>query len=107
MIGKCQIEQINEKEVIVSKSGGHWGISDWAEYKYLNFGERSISTFKVSAQGQGSITLKIDGNEEIAHIQIDNTGFEWKTSPCKNIQGIHTLWLFFDGNVTVEEFCFV
>ena len=106
MIGKCRIDQINEKEVLVSKSGGHWGISDWAEYKYLDFGEGALSKFQVSAQGQGRITLKIDGNEEISRIKIDNTDFEWETSSCKNTHGIHTLWLFFEGNVTVEEFFF-
>jgi len=106
MIGKCRIEQIGEKEVLVSKNGGHWGISDWAEYKYLNFGKKIFSSFRVSAKGQGNITLKIDGNEEISHISIDNTDFEWKTAPCKNIQGIHPLWFFFDGNVTIDEFFF-
>ena len=106
MMGKCRIAPIGEKEVLVSQSGGHWGISDWAEYKHLNFGEDFLSTFKVSARGQGSISLKINGNEEISRIQIDNAGFEWKTAPCKNIRGTHALWLFFDGNIAVEEFFF-
>jgi hypothetical protein len=106
MIGQCRIDQINDKEVLVSKSGGHWGISDWAEYKYIDFGEGSFSTFKVFAKGKGSITLKIDGSEEISHVQINNNDFEWAASKCKNIHGIHPLWLFFDGDITVEEFFF-
>ena len=82
------------------------GIPDWAEYKYVDFGEDALSTFRISARGHGKITLKIDGNREISCVEIDNTDFEWKSSPCKSIHGIHALWLFFDGDVTVEEFLF-
>ena len=106
MIGKCHIAHIDKKEVLVSKGGGHWGISDWAEYKYLNFGEKILSTVKVSAQGKGSISLKTDGNEEISNVQINNPDFAWVTSHCKSIQGIRTLWIFFDGNITIKEFLF-
>ena len=106
MFGKCRIEQIKDKEVLVAKSGGHWGIPDWAEYKYVDFSKENFSTFKVLAYGRGSITLKINENEEISHIEIDSTDFEWKASNCKSIHGIHTLWLFFEGDITVEEFLF-
>jgi len=106
MIGKCQIDQIGEKEVLVSKGGGHWKTPDWAEYKYIDFGKENLLAFKVLAKGNGSITLKIDGNEEISRIKIDNSDFEWTTAPCRNIDGTHPLWLFFDGDVTVEEFLF-
>ena len=106
MIGKCRIDQINDKEVLVSESGGHWGISDWAEYKYVDFGNGLCSKFNVLARGKGSITLKTNGNEEISHIKIDDSNFDWKSSACKSINGIHALWLFFEGDVTVEEFYF-
>ena len=106
MIGKCRIDQINDKEVLVSESGGHWEISDWAEYKYVDFGNGLCSKFNVLARGKGSITLKTNGNEEISHIKIDGNDFKWQGSACKNIHGIHALWLFFEGDVTVEEFYF-
>jgi len=106
MMGKCSIELEDGREVLAARAGGHWGIPDWAEYKYVNFGEEKFSKFKISARGHGSITLKIDGSEEISHVNIDSTDFEWKTSPCKSIHDIHTLWLFFNGDVTVDEFLF-
>lgn len=106
MMGKCSIEFEDGREVLVARAGGHWGIPDWAEYKYVNFGEENFSKFKISARGHGSITLKIDESEEISRVNIDSTDFEWKTSPCKSIHGIHTLWLFFNGDVTVDEFLF-
>lgn len=106
MIGKCHIDQIEDKEVLVSNSGNHWGISDWAEYKFVNFNSGSFSKFKILARGQGSISLRIDGNQEITNIQIDSTDFECHSSTCKKICGIHRLWLFFNGDIAVEEFFF-
>lgn len=106
MFGKCRIEQIDDREVLVSRAGGHWGIPDWAEYKYVDFGEKEISAFKILARGKGRITLKIDGCEEIAFVDINSDAFEWSSACCKNVCGVRPLWLFLDGDVTVEEFFF-
>ena len=106
MMGKCRIEQIDDKEVLMSPAGGHWGISDWAEYKYINFGDTKITHFNTLVRGKGSITLCVDGDEEISTIEIDNEAFEWTSSSCKSISGIHPLWLFFKGDLTIEEFYF-
>ena len=103
---KCRMEQILDKEVLVSDNGGHWGISDWAEYKYVDFGEQDLSTFRVRAKGQGSITVRLDRSREIARIPIDSDEFEWYTAPCQRAHGVHALRLFFKGKITVDEFVF-
>ena len=106
MMGKCRIEQYENKEVLVAKAGGHWGTSDWAEYKFINFDSTSFSKFKILAKGKGDIKVKIDGNEEIAFLNCDHDKLEWHSSPCKAVQGTHTLWLFLNGDLTIEEFLF-
>ncbi len=109
MMGKCSIEQEGEAEILVSRAGGHWHLPDWAEYKYIDFGSSdgaSISSFFVLARGKGRITLKVDGGEEISSIDIDSDAPKYTSAHCKNISGVHTLWLFLEGNLKIEEFFF-
>ena len=109
MIGRCRIEEINGKEVLVSKAGGHWRNPDWAEYRYIDFGiskTTSLSKFKISACGKGKITLKIDGGAEISSSEINSEQPKLLSSSCTNISGIHPLWIFLEGNLTVESFFF-
>lgn len=109
MMGKVRIEPKDGNEVLVSSAGGHWQVPDWAEYRYIDFGDSDevyLSTFKISASGKGKITLKVNGDEEISSVDIDSNSFEWFSSYCKKICGIRALWLFFEGEVTVEEFFF-
>jgi hypothetical protein len=107
MMGKCRVESLGEKEVLVAEGKGHWKVPDWAEYKYIDFGsDPRFNSFVTYAKGEGRITLKIDGDEEIASLTLGGEGFERYTASCKAISGVHTLWLFFEGNVTVLEFFF-
>ena len=106
MIGTCRVEQIEDREVLASHSGGHWGMSDWAEYKYINFDEAGFSKFHVLVKGKGSVTLKVDGGCEISSVSLDRDTFAWESSPCENIRGIRALWVFLQGDLTVEEFFF-
>ena len=81
---------------------------DWAEYKYVDFGapEDTISTLRICVRGKGKIALKVDGNEEIAIVEIDNGDFEYLSAPCKNVVGVRALWLFLEGELTIKEFFF-
>ena len=84
-------------------------MSDWAEYKYIDFSSSTdthISHFCVLARGKGKVTLKIDGSEEISSIDVDSDAFEYNRASCKDIRGIHPLWLFVDGDLLIEEFHF-
>ena len=93
----------------MSRAGGHWHMPDWAEYKYIDFGSSDgapISSFCVLARGKGRITLKVDGGEEISSIDIDNDDLKYTSAHCKNISGVRTLWLFLEGDLTIEEFFF-
>ena len=105
---KCHIEIVDGKEVLTVSGNGHWRVPDWAEFKYIDFGNGSapISTFSVSARGKGKITVKIDGDEEISIAEIDSEEFKYVHVPCKDTRGVHTLWLFFDGDISVKEFFF-
>ena len=109
MMGKCSVELDGEKEVLVARAGGHWHLPDWAEYKYVDFGDPDChyyTAFRVRAFGKGRITLKVDGNEEISSIEVNNDTLEYSSAQCKNISGVHTLWLFLEGDMTIDEFCF-
>jgi len=109
MMGRCSIELEDNQEVLVARAGGHWNNLDWAEYKYIDFGSSDgapISSLCVLARGKGRITLKIDGNEEISSIDIDSDTFEYPRAWCKDIRGIHSLWLFLEGDLVLEEFYF-
>ena len=109
MMGKCRVELEGEREVLVARAGGHWHNPDWAEYKYIDFGDPDgyrLTAFKARARGKGRITLRIDRNEEISSAEINSETFEYSSAPCKNISGTHTLWLFLEGDMTVDEFYF-
>ena len=109
LMGRCSIEQEKEREVLVSRAGGHWHLPDWAEYKYVNFGEAEDSchtVFRVLARGNGNITAKVDGNEEVSSISVNNDRLEWIFARCKKVSGVRTLWLFLEGDMTIEEFFF-
>ena len=107
MIGNCRVERVDEQEVLVSDGKGHWHLPDWAEYKYIEFDKNiEFKTFSAKAKGTGSITVKLEGDEEIATLSVECDSFEYFTSDCKNVSGAHTVWLFFEGNIALSEFLF-
>ena len=109
IMGESYIDHVDGKEVLSVSSKGHWNMSDWAEYKYIDFSSSAdthISHFCVLARGKGKVTLKIDGSEEISSIDVDSYAFEYNRASCKDIRGIHPLWLFVDGDLLIEEFHF-
>ena len=65
-----------------------------------------ISHFCVLARGKGKITIKVEGNDEISSIDVDNDSFEHSRAWCKDIHGVHPLWLFLEGDLTIKEFHF-
>lgn len=106
VMGNCHINREGNKEVLTACGDGHWGMPDWAEYKYIDFGKADISKFKVLVKGKGTITIKIDGGTAISSVKNENEDYAWVSAPCDNIDGIHPLWLFLDGEISVDEFVF-
>ena len=109
MMKKCYVDQIEDREVLVTKAGGHWHNPDWAEYKYINFDTAdggAVSFFRVLARGTGKITVRLDRCEEIASVEINSEDFMQFSAPCKSVRGVHPLWLFLEGDMVIEEFVF-
>ena len=107
LIGKCRVEALGEEEVLETEGNGHWRVPDWAEYKYIDFGADSdFTSIVVCAKGKGRITVKTDGNREIASLEVDGESLACHTADCKDLCGVHSLWFFFEGNITVSEFFF-
>ena len=108
MMAKCYVDQLEDREVLVSKAGGHWKVADWAEYKYVDFGnDGAISrTFRVLARGTGRITVRLENAKEIASVAVNSEDFVLHSAPCQGAQGIHPLWLFMDGDMVIEDFYF-
>lgn len=105
MMGRCMIDRRDGQEVLVAPKGGHWGISDWAEYKYLDFGAGGAATASVTAKGKGKITLKTDGDQLLCTLDFDQCDFLPVSANLDAPQGKHTLWLFLEGELEVKGFC--
>ena len=92
----------------MSKAGGHWKTPDWAEYKYVDFGNDGASslTFRVLARGTGKINVQLENAKEIASVEVNSEDFVLYSVPCQGAQGVHPLWLFLEGDMVIEEFSF-
>ena len=98
------IELQGEKEVLVSTGKNHWGVKDFAEYKYLDFNlENQIN---VCVLGKGKITAVAEDSNVIATVEFDSSEYAYFASTAKALQGIHPLWLFIEGEFTLSEFYF-
>ncbi len=104
MMGNCYVTLEEDCEVLKVRLGGHWGIRDWAEYKYLDFGDGAVQAFVVTVRGKGSITPTIDGNTPLCTIFFDCDTPTVLEAPIPPISGRRPLWLHFDGEFTLWEF---
>lgn len=106
MMGKCYITHNGEREVLISTRGGHWGIADWAEYKYLDFGSGELDGFCATVKGKGSITLRVDGGETIGSLCFDEKNETAVRTDIKSDSGKRSLYLFLDGDFALKDFFF-
>ncbi len=95
-----------EREVLVSTGNNHWGVKDWAEYRYLDFGEGNISAFNFCVSGKGKITVICEDNNEICSLEFDTADYTYVSAPANNLTGVHPIWIFLDGEFTASEFYF-
>jgi hypothetical protein len=99
------IELQDEKEVVVSTGGNHWGQKEWAEYKYIDFGE-GISSFTACVSGKGRITVVCEDNTFISSVEFDTKEYTRVTAQAESTTGVHPIWMFLEGEFTLSEFCF-
>ena len=92
-------------EVLLSKNASHWGTPDWAEYKYIEFCGNE-ARFYINAKGSGKIVVKTEQNSTLAALSFNSESFEKHSVEFSPISGIHALWLFFEGDVTLADFGF-
>lgn len=106
LMGKCHITVRDGYEVLLSEKGRHWGQRDWAEYKYIDFGEGGLSALCVTACGKGSVSFVIEGNTELCSLVFECDTPQKFTAKIPDVKGVHTLWLFLDGSFTLSDFKF-
>lgn len=104
MMANCCITISDGHEILRVEPRGHWHIPDWAEYKYLDFGDGEKREFCINVKGNGKITVKIDGDRELCTLSFDQEEYTTVCAVIPNTTGVHTLWLFFDGSFEVKEF---
>lgn len=91
-------------EVLKVLNEKHWGVPEWAEFKYIDFGDGTKDTFCVKVKGCGSITVKTEGNQVLCKMSFDHKDYQTASATIPSTAGIHRLWLSFDGAFDIKEF---
>jgi beta-xylosidase len=99
MIGNCFVTLEDDREVLVKQSGGHW-MTDWAEYKYLDFAD-GATTLTVTVKGKGRISFRTDGADILGSVDFDTHEVKEYTATVSTVAGRRPLWLFLDGEFTL------
>lgn len=96
------------REILRACGLSHWDIPDWAEYRYIDFQDGGYTHVTVSVQGKGKITLKAENDFLLGSgtVSSDSDSFEEVSFPINAPQGIHALWLFFEGSLDLYAFWF-
>ena len=102
MFGNCYVTLEGEREVLVKHTGGHW-MTDWAEYKYLDFGV-GTTAMTVTVKGKGRISLRSDHTDILGTIEFDSDEVREFTVQIPVLEGRRPLWLFLDGEFTLYGF---
>ncbi|MBQ7299272.1 MAG: hypothetical protein IJW77_05465, partial [Clostridia bacterium] len=105
MMGECYITEQDGREVLIVSGGGHWGQRDWAEYRYIDFGDGTLSQASFCVKGSGSITVKTEDGE-VCLLTFDAGDYETVTAPMMKIAGRRAIWLFVSGDFVLREFGF-
>ena len=99
MMGNCFVTLEDGREVLVKQSGGHW-MTDWAEYKYLDFADGATS-LTVTVKGKGRISFRTDGADILGSVDFDTHEVKEYTATVSTVAGRRPLWLFLDGEFTL------
>ena len=99
MMGNCFVTLENDREVLVKQSGGHW-MTDWAEYKYLDFAD-GATALTVTVKGRGRISFRTDSADILGSVDFDTHEVKEYTATVSTVAGRRPLWLFLDGEFTL------
>ena len=106
MMKECYIALENDRRILKNCGAGHWGVSDWAEYKYIDFAD-GVSKVSVKVRGKGKITFKTENGNTLGSVAFDSHEFETVSAKISSVEGVHPLWLHLsDGNFDVDSFTF-
>lgn len=103
MKGNARIQRMTDNRE--REELGNIRSGDIAAWKYLNFEEKGTKCFhvRVKSEQAGSILVRIDGPDGkiISTLSIPANS-EWATyeAECKNVSGIHSVWLEFHGSAS-------
>ena len=105
MMGNCYVTLEGNREVLVKHAGSHW-MTDWAEYKYLDFGT-GASALAVTVKGKGKISFRSSGTDVLGTVEFDTAEAASVTTEIPLLCGMRPLWLFLEGEFTLYEFAAV
>ena len=105
MMGECYVTVCCGREVLFVGGGSHWGQRDWAEYRYIDFGDGTLSRASFCVRGSGSIAVRCDSGA-LCRVSFACEDCETVTVPMASAAGRQTVWLFFEGEFVLREFGF-
>jgi len=83
---------------------------DAAVWKYLDFGKGAVSvSVRARSAAGGRLVLHADSADGRVLSRVDiPAGNGWRTvpAPVKSVQGVHALWMTFEGEMDVDWFHF-
>ena len=95
MFGNCFIRLEGDREALIKRNGGHW-MTDWAEYKYLDFAD-GASSLTVTVLGKGRISFRTANSDILGSVEFDTDECRAVSSPITMVKGRCPLWLFLEG----------
>ena len=105
MFGQVYIKPYEDDEILTCCGKHHWATPDWAEYKYIDFGDKGFSTFCAKVKGKGTLIVRAEDNKVVAEINFDCKEFTEFSVPMQAIYGVHAIWLFFaNGDYAIKQF---
>ena len=108
MMGGLYLESEGGREVLTKCGDVHYGsASDWAEYKYLDFGG-GATKFEAIVKGTGKIIVKIENDRTLAEIDFNTDDYATISAELREkVCGIHAVWLIVaSGDFKLKSFKF-
>lgn len=106
MMGSCFVAVRDGHEVLCVQHGKHYGQHDWAEYRQIDFGNRALTEALFRVCGRGSITALAENGSSLCSVVFDCESEQDCKADLSAICGLHTVWLFFEGEFILRSFGF-
>ncbi len=90
---KAYITPKDGRDVLTNCGKMHWDTYDWAEYKYLDFGDGRATKANFKVRGKGKITVKIEDDFNLGSVEFSTDEFTWVSFPVEHVEGVHAMWL--------------